>query len=148
MPESFGRAVEVAFRLEEGAMVDAQGGVVGVGRHRRLVMRQRFGAQAGVVQGQSELQVAHRKIRAQRQGFAVAGDRRQIVALTEERVAEVVARRRAARAPDGAFRQQCFGPAEVAVVDQTRAEVVVVMGGARIPGQRFFHQPDALVGAA
>ena len=117
-------------------------------RDGRLIMRERFGAQAGVMQREPELQVAHREVRPEREGRAVTGDRGEIFALTEQGVAQVIARRRAAGATGRTFGQQLFGACVVAAVDEARAEVVVVMAGAGIPGEGLFHQADAFVGTA
>ena len=116
--EGRGRAVEVALRLEQRAVVDAQGGVIGMSRDGRLIMRERFSAQAGVVQREPELQVAHREVRPEREGRAVTGDCREVFALTEQGVAQVVTRRRAAGAACHSFGQQLLGACMVAVVDE------------------------------
>ena len=106
-------------------------------------MRERFGAQARVVQGQSELQVAHREIGLAGERLPVSCDGRLVFALAEESITEIVPRRRASGAAGRALRQQFLGPCEVAVVDQARAEIVVVMAGTRIPREGVLHQANA-----
>ena len=148
MAKGLGCSVEIALRLQERALVDAQGGVIGVGRDGRLIMRERFGAEAGVVQSQSELQVAHREIGLAGERLPVSCDGRLVFGLAEESVTEVIARRRASGTAGRALRQQFLGTCEVAVVDEARAEVVVVMSRAGIPDEGLFHQADAFGGLA